>query len=143
MILFNVQDVPKKGRVAVIDDNMYGYFYDELTASQMNAFQQFANNETGQVGRLHSFDIFTRSAVLNYATATLTPNAYAATQLATDNLASLCWHPNFVERAQGEINRFVNIGRAEYYGDLTSAIVKFGGRKKRSDNKGVVSIIQA
>lgn len=142
MILFNTQDIPKKGRVAVIDDNMYGYFYDEMTDKQFNSFNQYANNETGMLGKLHSFDVYSRSAVLNYATATLTPNAYAAAQLATDNLASLCWHPNYVERAKGDIKRFVDKDRPEYYGDLTSAIVKFGGRKKRSDNKGVVSIIQ-
>jgi hypothetical protein len=142
MIKFNTQNVPKQGRVCVIDDNMYEYFYDEMTDKQFNAFNQFANNQTGQLGRLHSFDIYSRSAVLNYGAASLTPNAYAAAQLATDNLASLCWHSDFVERAQGEIKRFYNKDLAIEYGDLTSAIVKFGGRKKRSDNVGVISIIQ-
>jgi hypothetical protein len=143
MIYMNRNDVPKQGRVAVIDDNMYDYFYDSLSDNMANAFNQFANNETGQTGKLHGFDIFTRSAVLNYAAASLTPNAYAATQLATDRLASLCWQQEMVERAQGEIKRFYNPDQAKEYGDLTSAIVKFGGRKKRADNKGVVAIIQA
>lgn len=142
MILMNVANVSKQGRVAVIDDNMYEYFYDEMSDKQWNAYNQFANNETGQIGRLHSFDIYSRSAVLNYATAATSPNAYAATQLATDNLACLCWHPDFVERAQGEIKRFINPDRAEWYGDVTSSIVKFGGRKKREDANGVISIIQ-
>lgn len=142
MIKMNVNKVPKEGRVAVIDDNMYGYFYDEMTDKQFNAYNQFADNKTGQLGKLHSFNIYSRSAVLNYANAALTPNAYAATQLATDNLASLCWHPDFVERAQGDIKRFYEKDKAEWYGDLTSAIVKFGGRKKRADNIGVISIIQ-
>lgn len=142
MIAMNVANVPKTGRVAVIDDNMYEYFYDEMSDKQWNAYNQFANNQTGQVGRLHSFDIYTRSAVLNYATAGTSPNAYAATQLATDNLACLCWHADFVERAQGEIKRFLDKDDPQYYGDITSAIVKFGGRKKREDNNGVISIIQ-
>lgn len=142
MIAMNVANVPKNGRVAVIDDNMYGFFYDEMSDKQWNAYNQFANNATGQVGRLHSFDIYTRSAVLNYGTASLTPNAYAATQLASDNLACLCWHPDFVERAQGEIKRFIDKDNPEWYGDITSSIVKFGGRKKREDNNGVISIIQ-
>lgn len=142
MIQMNVDNVPKQGRVAIIDDNMYGYFYDELSDKQYNAFNQFANNQTGQLGKLHSFDVYSRSAVLNYALNTLTPNAYAAAQLATDNLASLCYHPDFVERAVGDTKMFVNRDLAIEYGDLMSAIVKFGGRKKRSDNVGVISIIQ-
>lgn len=142
MIALNVANVPKQGRVAVIDDNMYEYFYDEMSDKQWNAYNQFANNQTGQLGRLHGFDIFSRSAVLNYATASTSPNAYAATQLATDNLACLVWHPDFVERAQGEIKRFMKTDDPEWYGDITSSIVKFGGRKKREDSVGVISIIQ-
>lgn len=143
MIAMNVANIPKQGRLCVIDDNMYGYFYDEMTDKQFNAYNQLANNQTGQLGRLHGFDIYSRSAVLNYAAAATSPNAYAAAQLATDNLASLCWHPDMVERAQGEIKRFLDKDRAEYYGDITSAIVKFGGRKKRSDGNGVIAIVQA
>jgi hypothetical protein len=142
MIRMNAQNVPKNNRVAVIDDNMFGYLYDELTASQMNAFQQFANNQTGMLGRLHGFDIYTRSAVLNYATGTYTPNAYAATQLATDNLASLCFQGDLVCRAVGETKLFTDRDNPLYYGDLFSAILRMGGRKRRSDAVGCLAIVQ-
>lgn len=142
MIRMNTQNVPKNGRVAVIDDNMYGYFYDELSASMMNAFQQFADNKTGMVGRLHGFDIYTRSAVLNYAAGTYTPNAYAAAQLATNNLASLCFQSDMVARAVGETKLFTDRDNPLYYGDLFSAILRMGGRKKREDNVGVIAIVQ-
>lgn len=142
MIRMNTQNVPKAGRVAVIDDNMYGFFYDDLSVSMMNAFQQFADNKTGQVGRLHGFDIYTRSAVLNYATGTYTPNAYAAAQIATDNLASLCFQSDMVCRAVGETKLFTDRDNPLYYGDLFSAILRMGGRKKRSDAVGVIAIVQ-
>jgi hypothetical protein len=142
MIQMNVENVPKEGRVCVIDDNMYGYFYDEMTDKQFNAFNQFADNATGRLGRLHGFDIYSRSAVLNYGSNASSPNAYGATQLADDNLASLCWHPDMVCRAVGETKIFYNKDLAIEYGDLMSAILKFGGRKKRADGVGVISIVQ-
>jgi hypothetical protein len=70
------------------------------------------------------------------------PNAYAATELATDNLASLCWHPDMVTRAIGDTKPFQNKDDALYYGDIWSMIMRAGGRKKRADNIGVYAIVQ-
>lgn len=142
MIAMNVDNVPKKGRVAVIDDNMYGFFYDKLSDSQANAYNQFANNQTGQVGKLHGFDIYTRSSVLAYALNGVAPNAYAAAIAATDNLASLCYQEDMVERAIGETKPFQKKDDPLYYGDIWSMILRAGGRKKREDNKGVYAIVQ-
>lgn len=142
MVAMNVANVPKNGRVAIIDDNMYGYFYDKLSANMMNAFNQFANNQTGLVGKLHGFDIYTRSAVLAYATGGATANAYGAALAATDNLASLCYQEDMVCRAIGETKLFTDRDNPLYYGDLFSAILRMGGRKKREDNNGVIAIVQ-
>lgn len=142
MVAMNVANVPKVGRVAIIEDNMYGDFYDDLSDKLMNAFNQFADNKTGMVGRLHGFDIYTRSAVLNYANGSSTPNAYGATQLPTDNLASICYQQDMVCRAIGETKLFTDRDNPLYYGDLFSAIVRFGGRKVREDNNGVLAIVQ-
>jgi hypothetical protein len=138
----NVDKVPQKGRVCLIDANMYGYFYDSLSAQQFNAFNQFADNANGIVGRLHGFDIMMRSTVVEYSNGGATPNAYAATELATDNLASLCWHPDFVTRAVGETKPFQRKDDPLYYGDIWSMIMRAGGRKKREDNIGVYAIVQ-
>jgi hypothetical protein len=142
MSAMNTDNVPNKGRICVIDAYMYDYFYNKLTDSQMNAFNQFADNATGRVGRLHGFDIYMRSSVLNYAAAATSPNAYAATQLATDNLASLCYHEDMVAKAVGETKLFTDKDNPLYYGDLFSAILRMGGRKKRADNVGVYAIVQ-
>ena len=142
MISLNVANAPKKGRVAVIDDNMYGYFYDKLSQSMMNAFNQYANNETGQVGRLHSFDIYTRSSVLAYANGGAAANAFGAAVAAGDNLACLCYQEDMVCRAIGETKLFADKDNPLYQGDIFSTIVRAGGRKKRADNVGVLAIVQ-
>jgi hypothetical protein len=142
MIRMNIDNVPKSGRVALIDDNMYGYFYDELSAKQSNTFQQFADEKTGLVGKLHGFSIYTRSSVLAYAAAN-TVKAIDSALAATDNLASLLWHPNMVCRAVGETKPFQDKDNPMYYGDIYSMIARMGGRKERADNKGVLAIVQA
>lgn len=142
MNMMNVDKVPQKGRICLIDANMYGYFYDSLSAQQFNAFNQFADNANGIVGRLHGFDIMMRSTVVEYPNGSATANAFAATELATDNLASLCWHPDMVTRAIGQIKPFQDKDNPLYYGDLWSMIMRAGGRKKRADNVGVYAIVQ-
>ena len=143
MIRMNRDDVPKQGRVCLIDDYMYAGFYNSLSATQFNSFHQYANNESGQVGRLHGFDIFTRSSVLQFASAGTVPEALDSALDATDNLASLCWQEDCVANAIGETKLFTNVDDPLYYGNLYSAIVRAGGRSTRTDKKGVIAIVQA
>jgi hypothetical protein len=142
MVAMNLQNVPKKGRICLMDDNMYGGFYDSLTDTQNNTFNQFADNKTGLCGRLHGFDIYTRTAAVQFAAGN-TVKALGAAIAATDNLASLCWHPSTVCRAIGETKPFQRQNDPLYYGDIYSMIMRMGGRIKRADGKGVVAIVQA
>lgn len=142
MVAMNKGNVPKAGRIALIDDHMYAGFYDSLTDSQLNAYQQFADNKSGIVGRLHGFDIYTRSSVLAYASGN-TVKALGSALAATDNLASICWHPDCVTYAMGDMKPFTDKDNPLYYGDLYSSIVRMGGRQKRADRKGVIAIVQA
>lgn len=139
----NSEGVPVNGRVAVIDSWMEESFYASLTDTQMNAFNQFADNKRGIIGQLHGFDFYVRQSSLAFADASLTPKAFGSAIAATDNLASLFYHPDFVARAIGEIKPFQDKDNPLYYGDIWSMIVRAGGRKLREDNKGVVAIIQA
>lgn len=143
MIQMNRDNVPKQGRVALIDDYMYAGFYNTLTATQFNSFHQYANNETGQVGRLHGFDIYTRSSVLQFASGGTVPEVLDSALGATDNLASLCWQMDCVAHAIGETKLFTDENDPLYYGNLYSAIVRAGGRSTRTDKKGVIAIVQA
>lgn len=142
MIKMNQSNVPKKGRKLMFDDNMYEFFYDSLSASQMNAFNQFADNKEGTVGRLHGFDISTRSSVLAYNSSDVV-KALGSAIAATDQYASLAWHPNFVCRAIGEMKPFQDKDNPLYYGDLYSMIARMGGRKERTDGAGIWALVQA
>ncbi|NBT57479.1 hypothetical protein EBT16_01730 [bacterium] len=75
--------------------------------------------------------------------ATPVVKAYADPVVATDNDAVLCWCEEVVERAVGEINAFEQIKSPVYYGDIYSFEVRMGGRIRRSDEKGIVAIVQA
>lgn len=142
MSAFNAANIPDKGRNIVIDSNMYGPFYDQLSDSQANAYNQFADNETGRVGRLHGFDIFVRSSALVYASASATAKAYGAAIAASDNLAALAWHEDMVCRAFGEMKPFQDKDNPLYQGDIFSMIVRAGGRKERQDDNGVIAVVQ-
>jgi hypothetical protein len=142
MYTMNIDKCPKGDRKLLIDDNMYGGFYDSLTATQMNAYQQLADNKNGIVGRIHGFDVYTRTSVLAYNNSDVV-KAFGSSLAASDNLGSLAWHPTTVCRAFGDIKPFVNKGDALYYGDVQSSITRAGGRKERGDNIGVYSIVQA
>lgn len=142
MNAFNIDGIPQDNRQLLIDENMFEAFYSSLSDTQMNAFNQFADNKTGQLGKLHSFNIFTRQGIA-YASGGNSPKALGSSVSGTDNLACLAWHPNFVERAIGDTKLFSDKDNPLYQGDLFSAIVRAGGRKVREDNKGVYTIVQA
>ena len=65
-----------------------------------------------------------------------------ASTTTADNGVAFAWQKNTVERALGRVDFFENLGDPTYYGDIYSALVRMGGRKRRNDQKGVVAIIQ-
>lgn len=141
-------DVPDDGnRVLWCDANMYNAIRNIdnfMTAEKIGA----ANIIKGQIGTIFNFRIFKRSRVTRYDnTGTPVKKAYGAANAATDNLASLAWHPSFVRRALGNADNggiivFANEADATYYGDVFSALVRAGGRIARTDQKGVVALIE-
>lgn len=141
MIAMNVANVPKQDRYILIDDSMYEYFYDSLSDTNAKDFSRYADATNGVVGKLHGFNIMTRSSVLAYAAAD-TVKALGASLAATDNLASLAWHKNSIAAAIGDKKLFQNANDALYYGDVHSALVMVGGRVRRADNAGIYAVVQ-
>ncbi len=134
--------VPKEDRYAMIESYQYQQFIDSLSANQMAAFQASADLANGIVGRFAGFNVMERSSVLAFAANgdLLAPDEALE---ADSNLASFCWQKGSVAKAEGDIKPFQNTDNPEYYGDIFSALVKFGGRCRRQDWKGVIVIIQA
>src|SRR5690606_2026706 len=97
------------------------------------------------VGKLYGFNIIDRSIVATAKTNTgvTTVNPYGTAGEEDDNLMSMFWQKNALARALGEVKFFENPDRAEYYGDVYSALLRFGGRRRRADNLGVIAVVQA
>jgi hypothetical protein len=139
-LLFNKQNIPAKGRVLLLDTDHEGQLRSDDKLKY--AFQQVVSLPDGVIGRLHGFDIYTRSSVLkiNAGGAVKAPNALAA---GTDKAVSAFYHEDCVERALGQVDVFDNERRAEYYGDVISFLLRNGGRHNRQDLKGFGLIVPA
>ncbi len=97
----------------------------------------------GWIGEIYNCKIYKRSRFAIYDnTATPVKKAYDAAAATTDNQAILLWQKDAVRRAEGKIKVFEKIDDPSYYGSIFSALVNSGGRLARTDQKGVVSIIQ-
>jgi len=139
----NKQNIPMEGRYALISADMFQQLTDDMSATQYRDFSAAYDVKNGVLGRLLGFNIMMRSAVLSYSNA-ITPvvNAYGAENEETDNDGVLCWQVSAVERALGQIDFFERIADPTYYGDVYSIALRMGGRKRRSDAKGIVAIVQ-
>lgn len=141
MIRMNVDNVPKNDRNILIDDNMFDYFYSSLSDTQQRDFSRYMDAENGIIGKLHGFNIMTRSSVIA-ATNVDAIKALGAALGATDNLACLAWQKNTVAFAIGDHKLFQDMNNPLYYGDIHSCLVMSGGRVRRDDGKGVYVLAQ-
>lgn len=141
MIKMNVDNIPKNDRYVLIDDSMYEAFYDSLSETNAKDFSRYADAQNGVIGKLHGFNIMTRSSVLAFTSADAV-KALGASLGATDNLASLAWQKNAIATAIGDKKLFQNVNDALYYGDVHSVLVMAGGRVRRSDAKGIYAVVQ-
>lgn len=142
--MFNVQNVSEADRYALLSANMADELFDSLSSTQYRDFSQYADAANGVIGRLYGFDIMTRSSVAaaSGANGALAVNPWGGATGTTDRDVSMIWQKDAVARAMGEVKFFENPDRAEYFGDVYSALLRFGGRRRRADNAGVAAIIQ-
>lgn len=141
MSKFNEADIPQEGRYLLLDAQMYSQLLNDLTANENSAFLASADAQQGVLGKLYSFNIMMRSRVMRYTSAKAAKK-WEAAGAATDAAAALAWHEQSVCRALGEVVAYENEGDPTYYGDIYSFLVRAGGRIMRSDNLGVVALMQ-
>ncbi len=142
-LLLNKQNVPKEDRYMMIDSDMYEQLTDELNVSTYRDAVKEFDLPKGVIYKIFGFYIMERSSTLvanNAGTPVIQTPGTAAT--INDNGVVLCWQKNCVERALGTVDFFEQLNAPTYYGDIYSALVRMGGRKRRNDYKGVAAIIQ-
>jgi hypothetical protein len=133
----NRDEVPTENRHIIVPSDMYSDLLgiDEFTRA--DAFGT-SNIPTGMIGTIFGFTVWMRSR-----TVVMTGTTIKAEGAAADNQAAICWHPDFVRKAVGAKKVFLEVGKADFYGDVMSTLVRFGGLRSRNDNKGVVTISEA
>lgn len=142
---FNKWNISAEGRTSLLSPDMLDQLLESLSNTQYRDFSAYMDAKEGVVGRLYGFDILSRSEVAvakETVPGTVTINAYGAANAAADFDVAMFWHKDAVARALGEVKFFENVDRAEYFGDVYSALLRFGGRRRRNDSYGVGAIIQ-
>lgn len=98
----------------------------------------------GVIDKLFGFNIMTRSQVVTFDNASdPVKKAVGAAAAATDNFGAIAWSKYAVRSADGAKRIYLEEGRADHYGDIMSGEVNFGSATKWTDNKGIVSLVQA
>jgi len=142
-LALNKQNIPLDERYALMSADMYQQLTDDLSQTQYRDFSQAYDPKAGILGKLFGFNVMMRSTVISYTNdSTPVAKAYGAAAAASDNDALLCWQLNAVERAIGDLTFFEKVGDPTYYGDLYSVLIRMGARKRRTDEKGILAIVQ-
>jgi hypothetical protein len=143
MVVLNKANVSKVDRIALLDSDMLGELLDDPLLTSRDVTKE-ADYKEGRVARLYGFDIMERSELPVYTNAAPpVKKAVGAAGAAADNKSSLFFQKNALAMAMGDKDFFENKQDPTYYGDIYSMLLRAGGRQRRSDGKGVVSIIQA
>lgn len=139
----NLESVPDEDRYAIIPSNlMMGLLDDPVLKARDKSLE--LDMKGGVISRIYGFNLIERpSAVIYDASGTPVAKNPGVAGATTDNHGVICWQKFAVEKAIGAIKPFYNLGKAEYFGDIFSFLVMAGGRIRREDNKGIVSIIEA
>lgn len=141
--LMNKQKAPKEGRVALIPSDMMDELLNDADLKKRDSSLEL-DMRGGVVARLYGFDLIERVDTTIYDnTGTPVKKLPGAASAVSDNQAVLCWHPNSVAKAVGTIDFFENLNDATYFGDIYSAEVRCGGRIRREDSSGILTIVQA
>ena len=139
-LAMDLQNIPAQDRYALLESNMADQLFESLSNSQYKDFSQYADAKEGIIGRLYGFDIMERSKVCVASSANAI-NPLGASTLGTDNAVSMVWQKSAVARALGTVKFFEDKDRADYQGDIYSALLRAGGRRRRADDSGVIAIV--
>lgn len=140
-LAMDLQKVPAMDRYALLEANMADELFESLSATQYKDVSQYADAKEGIIGRLYGFNLMNRASVA-VASAADAINALGAAVQIDDNIVSVAWQRDSVTRAIGEKKFFPRTDDPEYYGDIYSALLRAGGRRRRADDAGVIAIIQ-
>lgn len=139
------QEVPDDGRWLMLPSKMYQEFFviTELIREDIIGKTTLPQ---GVLDKILNFNVMKRSSntIVKYDNQAI-PQRKAVGAAATNdaNFGAIAWHPDFVATALGEIVVFANENDAPNYGTIISADVLSKTTKLRTDEAGIVTLIQA
>ncbi len=143
-VAMNKAKIPKEERYALIPTDLYA----QLTSDPDLMKRDGVNGgeldlKMGIVIKLEGFNIMERSDTTIYTNDGVpVPKAPGAAHGTTDNQAVICWQKNQVAKALGTVDFFEQLNAPTMYGNIYSALVKMGARKRRANGAGVIAIVQ-
>lgn len=140
----NKQNISKNDRYALFPSDLLSELQEDTDLIKRDGVNgNELDLKNGVVMKLYGFNIMERSDAAVYTNAS-TPvvKAFGAATATTDCQAVFCWQKDCVAKAKGTVTFFENLKDALYYGDIYSALVKLGGRKRRTNGEGVFAIVQ-
>jgi len=143
----NAANIAGDNRIALLTAYHHQQFLDSLSDAAKTGFNAFADMKNGVIGMFLGFKFMMRSTVQYWrntagvwAPVDTQAAGFTASDKSNDSAASLIYQASCIERARGDVKVFDNADRAEYYGDLMSCNMRFGGRQRRS--AGVWAVIE-
>jgi hypothetical protein len=137
------QGIPMNGRIAFFHPNLLAEVMDIPQFSDASKYGM-PTLPKGALGMIAGFAVMEAPMTPVYDnTGTPVKAALGAATTTADNLSAIFYHPDYVRRAKGEVEVLYKAKDPTYYGDVLSAIVYAGGRIKRDDEKGVITLVQA
>ena len=143
--VFDDQDVPDDGRWLMLPSKMYQEFFT-ITELIRDDIIGTTTLPQGVLNKVMNFNVVKRSSntIVKYNNdATPLRKAVGAASAADDNFGAIAWHRDFVSTALGAIEVFSDEGAATMYGDVISANVLTKTSKRRTDEAGIVTLVQA
>jgi len=143
--LLTNMDVPEGDRNCLLSGNMYA----ELLEAGLKGFigaDKLSSDliSKGVVGMILNFKIYKRSRTAVYSNAaTPAKLAVGATVTASTNESALFWHKSMVRRGEGNVQVFSELNKPLYLGSIANAAFRGGATIGRTDEKGVVALVQA
>ncbi len=135
--------VPSMNRYALIDYAMYNQLLINMgyTANRISVTE--ADLAVGIVAKFAGFNVLTTRSKVLFATAAGATRAPGHAGATTDSAIALTWQSDQVAKAVGLVKAFESLNDPLYYGNIISALLRSGGRKRRDSGYGVVGILQA
>lgn len=142
--VFNKQNIPSDGRYAVITAEML---------KDLQKIEEFKNSDYYDKKTVEKaprsfywlgITWYVRSFVTMFSNAA-TPvlKDVGADTATTSNAGAIFWHKDHVRKANGAVKTFLNLNQAEEYGDIMSALLRYGAFGARKDGKGIVNLVES